>query len=82
MERAFFGEAERQEAMPLWNEWGHSEAQIALLGPLLFHKCTTAKDIQWGLVDAKSTVQFRRASKKETNSIKNLSQSSYMNPGR
>lgn len=62
IERAFFGEAVRQEVRPLWmNEWDHSEA---LFGPLLLHKGTTAKDIQWGLVNAKNTVQFRHASKK------------------
>lgn len=64
MERAFFGEAVSQEVMPLWNEWDHSKAQIALLGPLLLHKGTTAKDMQWGLIHAKSTVQLRWASKK------------------
>ena len=47
-----------------WNEWNHSEAQIALFGPLLLHTRTVAKDVQWGLIDAKSTVQFRQTSKK------------------
>lgn len=55
--------------MPLWNEWDHSEARIALLGPLLLHKCTASKYIQWGLVDAKSTLQFRQASKKKANQL-------------
>ena len=57
------GQAVRQEGMLPWNEWNHSEAQIALTGPLLLHKCTIAKDAQWDLVDAKSTVQFRQTIK-------------------
>lgn len=47
-----------------WNEWDHSKAQSTLLSPLLLHKCTTAKSVQRGLVDSKSTVQFRQATKK------------------
>lgn len=68
--------------MPLWNEWEHSEAQIALLGYLPLYKCTTAKDVPWGLVDAKSTIQSDRLAKKSNNSIKNLGQSRYENSGR
>jgi len=40
------GQAVRQEVILPWNEWNHSEAQIALPGPLLLHKYTTAKDAQ------------------------------------
>jgi hypothetical protein len=46
----------KQEAMPLWNEWNHSEAQVALVVLLLLHKCTTVKGIQWSLADAKGTI--------------------------
>lgn len=41
-----FGQAVSQEVMLPWNEWNHSEAQIALPGLLLLHKYTIAKDAQ------------------------------------
>ena len=40
------GQAVRQEVMLPWNEWNHSETQIAPPGPLLLHKYTIAKDAQ------------------------------------